>query len=348
MTSFDDFGDLQSRMNDLTVTFDSYINRTRAEVITSKQDHYGRVTELKSRQGQLEMEIAALQQKEKKIKDTIARTLEELQLQHLKVNELQLKETTQLHERDQLQRQVEAQLQLVRQAEEAVRNQKQDLQAQVLRDHPELAKFEHFLGLRIEAVREDCVRFVFYNVFWDNVDKEVDCQINVGDAKYVLERTNPELLPETAQRIEGQLNETKNFSKFLKNIRLELRDAAEKEETVVKEAEAAAKEEAEKEQKVDDDILVSEKNNEESPDKDMDMELEETVAVEANVPAKDTELEVAAEVQSAVANEDEREPMEITVQQEIIEDVERPEDAADSTDAANAAIEEGASSSSEN
>ena len=161
MTSFDDFGTLQTRMNDLTVDFDAYINRTRTEVITSKQDHYGRVTELKSRQAQLEMEISALQQKEKKVKDTITRTLEELQVQQLKVEELRLKEQAQLREREELQKQMAILLQQVRQAEDSLRNQKLDLQAQMLRDHQSLPN----LSITWDSVSRPSKKTVFASSF---------------------------------------------------------------------------------------------------------------------------------------------------------------------------------------
>ena len=330
MTSFDDFGTLQTRMNDLTVDFDAYINRTRTEVITSKQDHYGRVTELKSRQAQLEMEISALQQKEKKVKDTITRTLEELQVQQLKVEELRLKEQAQLREREELQKQMAILLQQVRQAEDSLRNQKLDLQAQMLRDHPELAKFEHYLGLRIEAIKEDCVRFIFYNVFWNDVDREVYCQLNVGEDKYIIDGTSPVLEAEVLNRMESLLNDNKNFGKFLKHVREELRDAADKEAEKV---EQDAEREREKER---------EKEDEKEREVNAGVAREEAVVDEADKEhsAGDGPISVGAETEDNGTdgkNDNPAEPEkvtelveaakseEITVQQDIIEEsVESP------------------------
>lgn len=326
MTSFDDFGALQTRMNDLTVDFDAYINRTRTEVITSKQDHYGRVTELKSRQAQLEMEISALQQKEKKVKDTITRTLEELQVQQLKVDELRLKEQAQLREREELQKQMAVLLQQVRQAEDSLRNQKLDLQAQLLRDHPELAKFEHYLGLRIEAIKEDCVRFIFYNVFWNDVDREVYCQLNVGDDKYVIDGTSPVLEAGVLDRMESLLNENKNFGKFLKRVREELRDAADRETAEREEAERSEREKKKKEE---------EAGQEEAGKEEAEKVEEAGKKQELNAEAEDKDLEDGADVVQDNGTNDKNDTpadtekvtdavdaanSEVTVQQDIIEE----------------------------
>lgn len=308
-------------MNDLTVDFDAYINRTRTEVITSKQDHYGRVTELKSRQAQLEMEISALQQKEKKVKDTITRTLEELQVQQLKVEELRLKEQAQLREREELQKQMSILLQQVRQAEDSLRNQKLDLQAQLLRDHPELAKFEHYLGLRIEAIKEDCVRFIFYNVFWNDVDREVYCQLNVGEDKYIIDGTSPVLEAGVLNRMESLLNDNKNFGKFLKHIREELRDAADREAEKV---EQDAEREREKEEREELNAGVA---KEEAAVDEADKEHNESISVGAETEDNGTngKNDTSAEPQKVTGMVDAAKSEEITVQQGIIEEsVESP------------------------
>lgn len=308
-------------MSDLKIVFDSYISNTRATVITSKQEHYGRVTELKGRQSQLEMDIAALQQKERKVKETISRTLEELQLQQIKVNELKLKEDAQLRTRDELQQQISALLQQVQEAEEALRTQKLDLQAQLLRDHPELAKFEHYLGLRIEAIREDCVRFVFFNLFIDDVDREVYCQLNVGEDTYVVEETSSSLAEDVARTLELRLNQDKNFNKFLKTMRTALRDAEER-----------AKQSTNEDEQVEEVKRPDQRQDTESaePAEPFEKEAEKEETKKDSGAAED--LQNARDLNTDNVNDVEEEeaevgdvPMEIEIQQEIItERIESP------------------------
>ena len=223
-SSIEGFGGIQVQMNEFTQKFETAIQQTRTRIINEKQQHFMKVNEVRNQENKLRAEIEALRAKETKIKENIKTTMEQLQHQQFKVEELQQKQEQLVREQKALEDEInELSAQrsiLVASLEKA----KRSLNEQVSRDYAELIKFERYLGLYIEVLGTDRLKFIFRNIDPMNVNKEVWCDLFVGGEKFELGNCNPQLAPETAKAIEDDLNQNKVFVTFLKKIRRTLID----------------------------------------------------------------------------------------------------------------------------
>lgn len=227
MTAFDDFVAIKNEMEVFTELLDSKISAKRSDIIQSKQQCEINLNNLLNQQSNLKNEIKNLNLKVAKIKDSIKKSLENLQFQQLKVDDLKSKQTDLLEKRDLLQEEQDSLSAQIKELTEKLNKTQEDLNLQQLIDYPELIKYELYLGLRIDVVTVDLLRFIFNNVLADDLDKEIWCELSVGGENYKLGDTFPKLPLETIQLIENDFNGHKEFVKFLKTIRMTLKEELE-------------------------------------------------------------------------------------------------------------------------
>lgn len=97
--------------------------------------------------------------------------------------------------------------------------ERQALNEQMALISPEVYFWEQTLGLRIEGVREDILRFVFTNVDEKDYAREFSCTLDLAEADYRIVQTRPELPAEQVKAILKVLNDTRRLNLFLKSLR---------------------------------------------------------------------------------------------------------------------------------
>lgn len=225
ISAIEEFDELQNQMNEFSTHFEVALTQKRSNIINDKQLHYVKVNEIKNQETQLQSEIDGLRQKEEKIKNTIKKTMEDLQFQKLKVEELASKQDNLIEEKAKLQAGLDELHKSIHETNIRLTMSQSSLAEQVRRDYPELQKYERYLGLKIEVVGADSLKFVFNNVDPADLDKEVWCELLVGGEQFQLGQTSPTLASDIVNIVEGEFNQHKEFVKFLKTIRTLLIDA---------------------------------------------------------------------------------------------------------------------------
>ena len=220
----DEFESLQSLMNDFSAKFDTALTQKRSAIINDKQLHYVKVNELKNQETQLQSDIEGLKQKEIKVKDTIKRTMEDLQMQQLKVDELARKQDSLLDEKDELQTEIDNLSSQVQTTTDSLEKSLNNLAEQLRKDYPELLKYEQYLGLKIDVIGQDSLKFVFSNIDPNDLDKEVWCELLVGGELFKVGDSFPPLAPDIITLLENEFNHHREFVKFLKTVRALLMD----------------------------------------------------------------------------------------------------------------------------
>lgn len=221
----DDFEALQKQMDDFSVRFDNTVTSKRAQILDDKQRHQVRIHELESQEAQLSAQISALKTKGLRTKDVVKRTLEELQTQQLKVDELQAKHQSLNERKDALQREVDALNSEISTIKRDISDSNTRLDEQTKRDYPELLRYEMYLGLRINAVQANVLRFVFSNVDPVKTERAVWCDLDVGSEIYNVGETHPPLPEAAVEELQADFNRHKDFTIFLKTVRGLLKDA---------------------------------------------------------------------------------------------------------------------------
>lgn len=223
MPPFDDFESVRTDMTLFSSQFAGAISKTRMAVIQTKQEFEVQITSLISQQHQLEADIASLRLKERKIKDSIDKSLQNIQMQQFKVSDLQRKHADLQATRDTVQAQIDSLNHQISQVQQSLQDAKLNLSRQQQIDYPEMVRYEQYLGMRIEAALVDVLRFIFFNVDAEDVDREVWCELLVAGELYRLGQALPDLAAK--EQIENEFNEHKEFVRFLKRVRTALQQA---------------------------------------------------------------------------------------------------------------------------
>lgn len=223
LTALEDFEKLKLQMNSFAVKMEGRLAEKRTGLMNDKQSHYIQLNDMKNQEIKLQNDIRNLSQKEMKMKETISLSLEALQIQQLKVNELKDKQNDLMEQKNALDREIQDLNKQLQDVNLKYNNNEEILVKQLRKDYPELLKFEQYLGLRIEVLDIDILRFVFTNIDANNSDREFWIEINVKLNDFKVEKTLPELGTEIETNLESDFNQHKELSKFLKATRSEFK-----------------------------------------------------------------------------------------------------------------------------
>lgn len=223
----EEFEDVKQQMEKFSLQFNALVLERKSSILTSKQQHVTKVNELERRALTLREEIETCRVKKDKTADIINLTLEDLRTKQVKVDGLTRQLESLKESKDSLQKEVDAMKEEVSRLEESLKHARKNLNEQVSKDSDELTKFEMYLGLKVEAVDIDLLKFKFVNIDSNDIDKEVWCELFVGDDDYKIGRTFPLLPREQITKIQDDFNARGEFVIFLKVMRCALRDAVE-------------------------------------------------------------------------------------------------------------------------
>ncbi|PVH18372.1 uncharacterized protein CXQ87_001297 [Candidozyma duobushaemuli] len=218
-----EFNSLLKEMEDFTSRFQTFTLQKKSAISSSKSQHINRVKEFEKRARSLQAEIKATTEKSEKTEALAAQSLLDLQAKQEKVDALTAQSDSRLAAKDQLNRDIDNLRKEVAELENILKNTRSTLGDQAIKDAEELTKFEQYLGLRIEAVDIDLLKFKFVNIDPNNVDREVWCELNVAEQEYKVGLTNPNLPRDVILRIQKDLNMHGELVIFLQSMRNALR-----------------------------------------------------------------------------------------------------------------------------
>lgn len=84
--------------------------------------------------------------------------------------------------------------------------------------NPELNFWETTLGLHIEGVKDDVLRFVFTNIDPSNYTRPFSCTLDLSEQEYKVVKCSPELSTDVLNPIIKSLNISRNVCLFLKQM----------------------------------------------------------------------------------------------------------------------------------
>lgn len=219
-----DFSDVKQEMEVFSNAFQQFILDRKNTILISRQQHKLKERELESRIRKVSEDIDQAAVKGEKTKNLIAISLQDLKSKQSKVDVL----ASQVQSRTEMKRSLNTDIEYLRkevgELESGVRDTKLTLSEQVSRDNEELTKFEMHLGMKIESIEIDILRFKFVNISPTDIDREVWCELLLNEENYRIGLTYPSLPQQTVLKIELDLNTHGKIIVFLKEMRSVLRD----------------------------------------------------------------------------------------------------------------------------
>ncbi|KAK9459420.1 chromosome segregation protein Spc25-domain-containing protein [Lipomyces oligophaga] len=218
-----DFTKLCQKMDNFQARFDEYIASERKRVLEERNRFDKQIQDGKEQEQKMITQIDYYRKKEDDICQEITREQQEIKDTEKSIESFD-------SQKRELTLQLEAimkQISEVQMQNERRRNERSQERARILQQTslnvPELEFWEKYLGLRIEAVHDDHLKFVFTLVDDSNWDKEYYAVVDLSCHDYQVPESQPELATEVLEPILARLNSSREFGRFLKEIRAGLK-----------------------------------------------------------------------------------------------------------------------------
>lgn len=219
MTPIEEFFELQKDLERFNQKINGVITEKRKQIINDKQQHHLRINELKSNESKLNQQIQSLLERRQQVEQTVTHNVQDLEQQQAKLLELNAKQQELQAQTRQLEQEIDQVNSQIDKYNKDIEVSTSNLQAQNSKDDQEVLKFERYLGLKIEVIKYDLIRFIFINIDPNNIDKEFWVEIDLGNSDFNISNTSPTLEETEVSEILAEFNEKQEFGKFLKLMR---------------------------------------------------------------------------------------------------------------------------------
>ncbi|EPX71194.1 kinetochore protein Spc25 [Schizosaccharomyces octosporus yFS286] len=211
------YNDLKSKISNFNSIFDRFLQDERKQLLNNKNEHLKKLSNVYENQKNIEKTLDHLQAREQTYNELLEKervereaTEQEIQTIQGKVEAMQKRKQTVLDEIERSRAVLTTKQQTKEELESSKRKQEQ-------LNMPELQFWQDYLGLRMEGVHEEVIRFVFTNIDEKNWDRPFSFQINLSHIDYEVTHCRP-LLP-TLDNLVHKLNQSRDFYQFLRDIR---------------------------------------------------------------------------------------------------------------------------------
>ncbi|WPK26231.1 hypothetical protein PUMCH_003580 [Australozyma saopauloensis] len=217
--SFEEFLRVKEEMQELSVQFQDYASLTYSALHKAKQQHILATRELALQRKKLKDEEALIKSQNEQNKATREANLNSLHVKQEKVAALATQLQNLKNTKKALENEIdEAKFDTTR-LERSFSEVQQNMIVQNRKDNEELAKYEAYMGLQVEAVANDHLKFKFLNAGGSSTDEEIFFHLYVGGEDYKIGESSPALSAEQTSILEADLNSHGEIMLFLKKIR---------------------------------------------------------------------------------------------------------------------------------
>ncbi|KAK9238986.1 chromosome segregation protein Spc25-domain-containing protein [Lipomyces kononenkoae] len=214
-----DFDRLRRDMDAFQAKFDAFIADGRKRILEDRNAFEKEITDAQEQEQQMSNQIEYYKEKEAELAQESAREQQELQETESSIAEFTRKKQDLIVLRDAVVAQIR-ETQSVVDKKLAERGQdRAKFLAQSSLNAPELAFWEKNLGLRIEGFDDDQLKIVFTLISESTWSREYYVVMDLSDPDYEIIRCDPQLHKDVVDGIVTRLNESRDFGKFLKDIR---------------------------------------------------------------------------------------------------------------------------------
>ncbi|KAI9794827.1 MAG: kinetochore-associated Ndc80 complex subunit spc25 [Peltula sp. TS41687] len=215
------FDDLRDRMARFTTKFDDFIEKGRKRVLEERNQFRMNVAELQEDQRMKKQTIETVTHQSATHAQALTKEAQETSEMKTAITAIAAQHDARIAHRDRTRQQIEETQKLINQRLEAQRQHAQYLDAQARHNLPELEFWQDYLCLRIEgAGMENRLKFVFTHVDERNWEKEAWFELGMERRDYEVLHCQPKLDGMDVPRVLGRLNESRDLSAFLKEMRL--------------------------------------------------------------------------------------------------------------------------------
>lgn len=216
-----DYEQMDQKMNDFHGSFKQAMQSYRNHLSELKSQFSEAVQGLIIEQNNIKDQMLELSEKEKKVKSTLDRELETLETTRALVEELQANKQALEENKQSLLDKIAVLDREISQKKDEINNSKKSLHQNLHKDMASVKLYERFLGLKIDGVSTDVIKFIFTNLIPSNPDRtfEIVLDLSDPDGQYRIARVSDLVAEKELGLALRRLNMDRSLVGFLKEVR---------------------------------------------------------------------------------------------------------------------------------
>lgn len=217
---FEMLADLKSKMSAFTTRFDQFILAGREQLRKETNDFAAGMAEDRLTQKAHLQAIEQIKQEQAAIEETLQVEREEVAEIEAHITEYSSKHDAIYQLKESLEEQIREANGQLEAKRTRIAGEKHELSLQRSKNRPELEAWQDHLGLKIDVAEANKLRFTYTNIGPDS-QRPHSITMDVSTSTYAITDCHPELPQTDALLLE--LNRTRDFSSFLKQVRREFK-----------------------------------------------------------------------------------------------------------------------------
>ncbi|KAK9447527.1 chromosome segregation protein Spc25-domain-containing protein [Limtongia smithiae] len=214
-----DFIALKGKLDTFQITFDRYIADDRTKILEDRNKFEKEITDGKEEEQSMLKKIDHYKALEEEIAQEILRERQEIQETEQSISEFSRKKDELSVVHDAIIKQIADTQTMLESKREERSKEYSKLLSQSSLNAPELLFWEQNLGMRIESVQDDYLKIIFSLLSEVQWNKEYYVIIDLTSHDYEITRCEPALDKSILDNLVLRLNESRDFSRFLKELR---------------------------------------------------------------------------------------------------------------------------------
>ncbi|EPY53611.1 kinetochore protein Spc25 [Schizosaccharomyces cryophilus OY26] len=211
------YNDLKSKISNFNSIFDRFLQDERKQLLNNRNEYLKEHSNIYENQKKTEKTLDHLRAREQSLNELLEKERVEREATEQEIQTIQGKADSMRKRRQTVVDEIER----CRLVLTTKRQTKEDLDSlkrkQEQLNMPELQFWQDYLGLRMEGVHEEVIRFVFTNIDEKDWNKPFSFQINLAQIDYKVTHCRPPV--PNLDDLVNKLNQSRDFYQFLRDIR---------------------------------------------------------------------------------------------------------------------------------
>lgn len=211
------------QMNEMALDVVQEFSHKQSLIHQHAEENKLKLNELINQEIKLKEELNLLKEKEKDTRTRLEERMQSLEQQKQVFEDLAKKKQELIHDKEELVSRIEQLNSSIHERKSELDQSNDNILLQLSKNSTELAKYEAYTGLRINAKSPENTSFKFFNLDPNDYDREFVVDLDISGNNYEITSTEPRLNDDKVSELQSTLNESKQLGKFLKDIRNEFK-----------------------------------------------------------------------------------------------------------------------------
>ncbi|GMM35778.1 hypothetical protein DASC09_031030 [Saccharomycopsis crataegensis] len=212
---------IDSRLGEFHSRFKTTMQQYKTSLSDSKTEYISQYEVLVAKQKEIHQKLKKLADEDVRVRELLNNELNTLSDAKSKIEELKKNETVLIENKNSINEKIEILDSQIDIKNSDLNSSKRNLNRNLQKDLSVVKLYESFLGLKIDSIDNDLIKFQFFNLLQNDLDLEFEVVLDLSDphGNYKINSMSYQLPESELAEVLNSLNKNRNLVLFLKSIR---------------------------------------------------------------------------------------------------------------------------------